>query len=228
MLEQLKLETKRIMDRVNEMSLRERGIIFVTLLVVLYFFAHQLLFAPLLGEQKLLQSQLQAKRVQIQAIESQIQAVATDGQSGSGSKQARAEALEVELQSLGKNLAAATSGLVSPKEMARVIEQMLIKNRNLRLVRAENIPPEPLVGDAPPAQSTPPAARGTNLVIYKHGTRVELEGNYMEIVKYLRALEGLPWKVFWGQVNLKSEKYPVSRLTLVVYTLSTHEGWIAI
>ena len=216
------------MDRVNDMSLRERGMIFVTLLIVLYVFAHHLLFAPLLEEQKLLQSQLQGKRTQMQGIEAQIQAVATEGQGASGAKHAQIQALEERLSSADKDLAKTTSGLVSPKEMTRVVEELLARNRNLRLIRVENLPPVPLMDEAQPAQSNAAAARAPDAVIYKHGARVEMEGSYLEILNYLRALERLPWKFFWGQVNLKSEKYPVSRLTLVLYTLSTREGWIAI
>ena len=228
MIKQLKTDAKRLMDRVNEMSLRERGMIFVTLLVVLYVFAHHVLFAPLFEEQKLLQSQLQAKRTQMQGIEAQIQAVATEGQGGSDAKHAQIQALEDRLSSADKDLTKTTSGLVSPKEMARVVEELLARNRNLRLIRVENLPPVPLIDQAQAAQSQSAPARAPDTVIYKHGARVEMEGSYFEILNYLRALERLPWKFFWGQVSLKAEKYPVSRLTLVVYTLSTREGWIAI
>ena len=65
-------------------------------------------------------------------------------------------------------------------------------------------------------------------MVYKHGMRVELRGGYMDILRYLKSLEALPWKVFWGQAVLKTEKYPDSRLDLLIYTLSTHEGWIGL
>jgi MSHA biogenesis protein MshJ len=58
--------------------------------------------------------------------------------------------------------------------------------------------------------------------------RIELKGSYLDILGYLHALEALPWKVFWGQATLQTEKYPVSHITLLIYTLSTREGWIAL
>nr|NIO43188.1 hypothetical protein [Burkholderiales bacterium] len=53
-------------------------------------------------------------------------------------------------------------------------------------------------------------------------------GRYLDIVDYLKTLEALPWKMFWGEAKLETEKYPRSRFTLVVYTLSLREGWIGV
>jgi len=64
--------------------------------------------------------------------------------------------------------------------------------------------------------------------MYKHGLRIQLSGQYPDILRYLGALEALPWKVFWGEVQLQTEKYPVSRVTLVIYTLSLDEAWIGV
>ncbi|OGI42866.1 MAG: hypothetical protein A2150_02140 [Candidatus Muproteobacteria bacterium RBG_16_64_11] len=63
---------------------------------------------------------------------------------------------------------------------------------------------------------------------YRHGMRIELKGGYLDMLAYLREVENLPWKMFWGQVTLQVEQYPVSRLVLHVYTLSTQESWIGI
>ena len=57
---------------------------------------------------------------------------------------------------------------------------------------------------------------------------IEVKGGYLDVMRYLKSLEGLPWKVFWGKVTLKAEKYPDSRVNLLIYTLSTHEAWIGL
>jgi MSHA biogenesis protein MshJ len=58
--------------------------------------------------------------------------------------------------------------------------------------------------------------------------RIELKGQYLDIVRYLRALESMPAKVFWGEVQFESEKYPVSRITLVIYTISLNKAWLEV
>jgi MSHA biogenesis protein MshJ len=114
-----------------------------------------------------------------------------------------------------------TAGLVPPKEMARLIEQMLLKNRGLQVMKVESIPATALLegGNANGIAGT---------MVYKHGMQIELKGGYLDILRYLKSLEALPWKVFWGKVTLKTEKYPDSRVSLLIYTLSTHEAWIGL
>lgn len=105
-----------------------------------------------------------------------------------------------------------------------MVEQMLLKNRRLEIIRVESLPPEPL------QQMTGATAgdKSGGLTAYRHGMRVELRGNYLDILVYLKELEALPWKMFWGQLNLKVEKYPMSHVTLRIYTLSTRPGWLAL
>jgi MSHA biogenesis protein MshJ len=57
---------------------------------------------------------------------------------------------------------------------------------------------------------------------------IEIKGGYLDILRYLKSLEALPWKVFWGKVTLKTEKYPDSRASVLIYTLSTREAWIGL
>jgi len=182
------------------------------------------MFPPLNVEQTRLTKQLTDKRAQIQAFDAQIQAALTrsavDPDAGNRAKRVQ---LEAQLKALDKSLATVTARLVPPKEMARMVEQILLKNRRLEVVRIGSLTPEPLQQLASAA-----TGRGAGLTAYRQGMHIELRGNYLDILAYLRELEVLPWKMFWGQVSLKVEQYPVSYVTLRIYTLSTQPGWIAI
>lgn len=236
-MEDLKRRLKALAERIDALSLRERALVFVALLVVIYVFAVNLVFAPLNAEKERLEKALKDRRGEIQALEAQMQAILV-GQTAEAdpAKRARLSALQGQLAALEEALAGATSGLVAPKEMAQLVEKMLLKNRGLMLVRLENLPAAPLLegavqpGAAPPApgQRGLPAGQAGQAGLYKHGLRLELRGQYMDILNYLQELEALPWKVFWGQVTLETESYPVSRLNLLIYTLSTREGVIGL
>lgn len=224
MMDQLKQQFKQLMDRIDALALRERGLLFVGLLAILYFVAANLVFVPMNAEKTRLETQLKSKHNEIQALEAQITALATGDTPGAGSgKKEKLTALQERLRVLDETLGKVTSGLVSPKEMTRLVEQVLLKSKRLEIVKLESLPPAPLVGEGGGQVGTPPAG-----MVYKHGMRIELKGSYLDILNYLRALEGLPWKVFWGQATLQTEKYPVSHITLLIYTLSTREGWIAL
>jgi MSHA biogenesis protein MshJ len=220
-LDDMKKQFQGFANRVDAMSLRERALIFITLLVALYFLAVNVLFGPLNSEKDRLQQQVNQKRQEVQALESRIQSMATGGEEADSAKQRKIAALQENLKTMDTNLVRVTAGLVSPKEMARLIEQMLLKNRGLQVMKVESLPAMPLLEDAGNR-----FADGT--MIFKHGMQVEIKGGYMDILNYLKSLENLPWKVFWGKVTLKTEKYPNSRVHLVIYTLSTREAWIGL
>jgi MSHA biogenesis protein MshJ len=228
MMDQIKQRLKPLLDRIDALALRERGLLFVGVLAILYFVAANLVFVPMNAEKTRLETQLKSKHNEIRALEAQITAMATGDTPGAGSeKKEKLTALQERLRVLDETLGKVTSGLVSPKEMTRLVEQVLLKSKRLEIVKLESLPPAPLVG-AGQGGNSPAASEPAAGMVYKHGMRIELKGSYLDILSYLRALEGLPWKVFWGQATLQTEKYPVSHITLLIYTLSTREGWIAL
>ncbi len=231
-MDQLQALFKKYTSRINNLALRERGIIFFAILVVVYGVAANLLFPPLNVEQGRFKKQLTDKRAQIEAFEGQITAAlaksADDPDAGNRAKRTQ---MEAQLKALDESLAIVTARLVPPREMTRMVEQILLKNRRLEVVRIESLPPESLqqVGGVALPQAGAATGDGTDgLTAYRQGMRIELRGNYLDILSYLKELEALPWKVFWGQVSLKVEQYPTSHVALRIYTLSTQPGWIAI
>ncbi len=229
MIEQLRVQIRKLTDRMDEMALRERGLIFVALLVVIYVVATSFLFTPLQTEQATLKKRLQTAQSQTQKLETQLQVILKQS-AGDPDKvnRAKLEALQEKLGTIDASLAETTAGLVSPQEMTKLVEQILKKNRRLKLVKVENLPPAPLGAQAQEDAEEPPTAAKGDQAVYKHGMRIQLEGRYVDFVQYLEALEALPWKVFWGQAALETDDYPISKFTLVLYTLSLREGWIGV
>ena len=131
--------------------------------------------------------------------------------------------LKQEIATLDGRLAGATSGLIAPKEMAQVLEQLLVRTSRMTLRGLRTLPPESVI--APSAQATPgaPAAQ-----IYKHGVVLELEGTYLETLGFLQAVETLPWRFFWDHIDFTVEAHPQGRVKLTLYTLGLQEGWIGV
>ena len=221
MSEDLKTRFKGFTDRIDAMSLRERGLIFVTLLVALYFVAVNVLFGPANAEKDRLQKQVNQLREETRALEAQVQIIVGGGENDpEAAKRQKIASLQESLKTMDVTLSRVTAGLVPPKEMTKLVEQMLLKNRGLQVIKVESLPSTSLLEGA--------AGGSEGSMVYKHGMRIELKGNYLAILRYLKSLEGLEWKVFWGQVTLQTEKHPVSKVSLLIYTLSTHQGWIGL
>lgn len=209
-------------ERIDALTLRERGIMFVTLLVLLYFLASHFVFSPLQKQQQRLEKEIKMKYDQSAVINAQTQNIIHAGtREPDKENAARLKQLREQIAQVDPRLAGVSQSLVSPRDMARFVEKVLTRNPALQVIRLESLPPAEVESAA---AATPAAAKG----VYKHGMRIEVRGRYTDIVKYLRALESMPWKVFWGQVTLETEDYPLSRVTLVIYTLSVYQSWIGI
>src|SRR5204863_9894079 len=178
---------------------------------------------PLRAEHSRVEAALKAKNEQVQSTHLQLQTlIGAPEQSPDTQRRNNIATLEKELTTLDQQLDQMTGGgLVSPQQMAKLLEQMLARSHGLELVRIESLPRALAVDEGTNKNAKTPGA-----VVYKHGVRIEVRGRYFDIVNYLKTLEALPWKVYWGQVALEAEQYPTSKLTLVVYTLSRHTGWI--
>lgn len=92
------------------------------------------------------------------------------------------------------------------------------------------VAPVPAAAPAPPAPA--PAAPAASIVpkpgslLYRHGVEITVRGNYLDMIDYMTALEGMPTQLFWGGAKLEVEDYPTSRLTLTMYTLSLDPKWL--
>lgn len=222
MKEQLLASWQTYRDRIDALSLRERALIFAVVLGGIFAVANAL-FSPLFGQQTRLQKELAAMRAQTLAVQAQTEQMVAERANPDGINQRRLIELQHQLQKAGGAGEGSARGVVSPREMARLVQQMLAKDRSVLVVSVENVAPVSLTGE------TALAASGVSQpVIYKHGIRIELQGQYLELMRYLRALEALPWKVFWGEVQLHSDTHPVLRATVVIYTLSLDRAWIGV
>lgn len=223
-LDNLKTRLQGLADRIDAMLLRERALVFITVLVAIYFIAVNLLFGPVNVEKDRLQKQINQAREETRKMNVEIQSLLGSGVNDpQAAKRQKIAALQEGLRQMDMSLSNVTAGLVPPKEMTRLVEQMLLKNRGLQVIKVESLPATPLLEDSDTTKTQTP---GT--MVYKHGLRIEVKGGYLDILRYLKSLEGMPWKVFWGQATLKTDKYPDSRLDLLIYTLSTQEGWIGL
>jgi MSHA biogenesis protein MshJ len=115
--------------------------------------------------------------------------------------------------------------------MGALLEQVLNQNGRLQLVALETLAATPLL-DTPalkPANTAAPSgANGQERQVYKHGVRLTVRGSYADLVQYLTALEKLPTQMFWGSAKMSVQQYPVTEMTLILYTLSLDTVWLQV
>ena len=72
------------------------------------------------------------------------------------------------------------------------------------------------------------AAESQAPTLYRHGVQLTVEGSFADLLTYVQALEAMPQRMLWGDVNFKVEQYPRAALTLQLYTISRDRHWLEI
>jgi MSHA biogenesis protein MshJ len=106
-----------------------------------------------------------------------------------------------------------------------LLEQVLKNDEKLQLVELKTLPISLLVE---PTGGQAQVNGSRTQQIYKHGVEITVRGNYLDLLRYLTALEKLPARMFWGEVSLSVAQHPEAVLTLTVYTLSLDKTWLTI
>ncbi|HET9679996.1 MAG TPA: hypothetical protein VFP95_05480 [Gammaproteobacteria bacterium] len=210
----LRSRSQALANRIDSMSLRERGIIMLMLLVILLVLWFEVFMAPLDQQRATLNQAVEQTRQRIDALNTSITQLVSD--STGQELKARKQRLQAELARINDELNTRSASLVAPAEMARLLEDMLNKTPGLTLVEMRNLPPEPLF----------PEELGSS--VYRHGLAITVEGSYLDTLAYVQSLENLPWEFYWKRLALETQDYPQNRTTIVVYTLSLEEGLLGV
>ncbi len=224
---------KEWQDKVDELSLRERCAIFFCTLFVLYFVWDLFLMQPLQVMEKRVVSQLKQKQAEQFAVNAQIQKFNFSKKNDPDIADREVlKALKIELSETELQVKESTQQLISPKEMAVMLESVLLKVKGLELQHIKGMGGKPIVevkavtkegGDD--VKNAPTSAVDN---AYKHGLKIVFEGDYLSTLEYIQELENLGWGFFWESLELNVKEYPNSIVSITVFTLSLDKNWIGV
>ena len=220
-----------VRGKIDGMSLRERAVIFLAAAFVVVASVNAVLLNPLLVKQTALSAQLVQKQEKMKELQAQLQAHSQARRDDQYSPlRTRLAQLKQRLQEQDGYLQSHRDRLVEPDKMAGLLEQVLNKNDKLQLVELKTLPASLLVEKPQAAASQSPAADSSagQKQVFKHGIQITVRGGYLDMLRYLAALEKMPVQMFWGEVSLSVEKYPDAMLTLTLYTLSLDKTWLTV
>ena len=204
---------------IDALTLRERLMLFVGLLVVMGGLWEALLAGPLEAREQRASARIAATGSRVAELDAAMELAAQGIGGGMSGHVERRRSLEQQIEAAEETVRLFTSDLVDPGEMRHVLEQLIARQRGLTLVRAQNLEVRPLL-ESETAASGP--------MLYRHGLRLELEGSYLDCLEYLEAVEALPWRLYWGSFGLSATGYPQNAIVIELYTLSLDEDWIGV
>jgi len=215
----MKLWLRDLLERVDSLSLRERVLVLLALLASIGILWDALLMRPLERSRARLEPEVAGLRTELDRLNSSIETLAQQASAGPDREvQAQVQQAQTGVADLDRQLGGLTQGLIKPEEMVEVLRQVLARTAPLKLERLNTLPAEPLAA----------IAQGEIPPMYRHGVQFELVGSYGEVLAFLRALEKLPWRFYWQDLELAVEEHPRLRVKLSAYTLGEEEAWIGV
>lgn len=232
---QMNDQIKAISQKIDGLSLRERLMILVGVLVMLFVVWDNFLWQPMNAKQKNLQSQITADEQQLKLLKIQVSGITTQAEIDPNTDlKLQLANSKKSLKQLRTQVQKATADLVAPQRMAQLLESALRKHGTLELIELRTLGPAPLLGkseeEVKSGQSKTESSRSNkeSLNLYRHGFILEFEGDYFAVLKYLKTLETLDTAFFWDAVEYEVLEYPSARIRMRLHTLSLSEGWIGV
>lgn len=205
-------------ERFDEMSAREKVLIALCGLVTVVMLLFTLVLEPKLNEVTSNDKQLRNLKQTNQQTEIEILRIQAQLKKDPNAEIDQAiSQLLTESQHLSMQLSEIIEHLITPSQMASLLESVLEQQSGIHLLSLQTLPAEPITEDKEASQYSG---------YYVHPVRMELTGDYFSIANYLTKLESLPASYYWRGFSYKVEDYPKAKLVLEVYTLGSREEFI--
>lgn len=154
------------------------------------------------------------------------------------------EVLTVKLNELEHAIDFTTKRFVSPTQMSQFINDVVKKSNTLSLVSMKTTIPTSIIIKtekkvkvdvaSPPKRSNrnKPVAEKIETIaedkIFKHNVKFTFYGKYADIANFIQKVEEMEWGVYWQSLELHSEKFPYSTVSIELYTLSLEKNWLTL
>lgn len=223
----MKQQWAKLAGRFDALQPRERLMVFVAGVTIIAGLGFVLAIDGALAKHKILAVNAEKQRTdlaQLQRQNTELSRLLTQDPDAEGRK--RIDELQHRLGGYDNELRGVQQGLVPPKQMVKMLEDMLDRDSRVRLVKLHTLPVAALVEPAGGAAGKTPVS-AKNLV-YKHGIELTVEGSYLDLLEYQSRLEKLPWHMFFARASVNSVDYPKVLMTITLYTLSLEEAWLVV
>jgi len=224
-------------EKYEDLSLREQVMLVAVVVAVIGFSWVQFLSEPMYLATKQTSTELSAQLQTVEKLRGQYQSL--DARRASDPHRDLKDRIVLIDQSLAKvdqRLAEKFHGLIEPRQMAEVLESVLKKHSELKLLSVRSLASVQLIqpkenlqeGDQITVSALDDDAEQARVEVFRHGLQIEFEGNYLATLNYLKTLEALDWEFYWDAVQLDVTDYPKSRVIITVHTLSLRDSWIGV
>jgi MSHA biogenesis protein MshJ len=229
MFESLKLDALiKLQEKIDARIIRERALIFLTALAFVFMLWNFVVQSSIDKHTQETRTQLDLLATQRTAMQTQI-AAATQSLLNDPDKQKKAQItqLQTDIGGLENQLQRVSQNLIKADQLPQALQEVLEKTSQLTLLEVKTLPAKELQFVAVTAENNAqpaPVSEKTSAGVFQHVVELRVSGSYSQVVQLLVALERLPWRFYWQDLNYSVDQYPNAEVILRVYTLSSEEG----
>ena len=212
----------KALKKIDQLSLRERVLILVTSLVVVYIVWDSLVFSWINGIKRQLAGDASQLQQRISALQGQITQVSSSLSLDPVIRlKEKIRKSKEENQELQDKLVTMTAQLIPPKAMTSLLQSML-DSKSLKIIKVENLTPMPVLNNSVKTEGEEEEAdqEAATMQVYQHGIEVVLSGTFFQILKFLQEAEKMSWKILWEELEFTVVEYPAATIRIVFKTLS--------
>jgi len=209
-------------EKWNQLSVREKIILMILIPVVMYAMVQIFVANPIDMQIKNVEAKIQKNSKNVSQILKQIQTTQNLLEQHSIIKlEKQQKNIKLKVIQQENEMKQLLEQLVPPQIMAKVIEKMLRKRGNLKLLSLANMEAIPLNQNEAKKEN-----KNQESIVYQHPLRIEFSGKYFDVISYLKDLENSDYGFYWDAINYQVIKYPQAKITLQLSTLGTTLQWM--
>jgi MSHA biogenesis protein MshJ len=201
------------------LSQRERFILIGAAAVIAVLLAELASWGP--GRERLeaATTQLSSLKTQQSSLENELgQLDQSEALDPDAAARRQLDRLDAEIAGVDEKLRLNTLQILTPDQARSVLRDVIDNIQGIRFLGIRTEPPVTLVNTAPEDLPT----------LFRHGLVIDLEGEYLSMLDYTRALEALPWSFYWLGLEVDAYEPGPRRFRLHLYTVSLRKEWIGV
>ena len=213
--------------KIDQLSIRERVLVLITSLSVLFLFWQLLIFDQINYLKDKISSNASKMQQQISNLQGQISQVSTTLSLDPVVRlEEQIKKLYKENEELKSKLLGMKEKLISPAQMMLILKNIL-DNKNLEVISLKNLPSMPVLTNLEDKdQEEESGGSKLTLKVYNHGLEIVLNGSFFQVRDFLLEAEELPYKLLWEELEFAVTEYPIARVKIIIRALSVNTGLI--
>lgn len=208
---------QKIEDRINALALRERALLLLAALAVVFFLVDTLMLRPLDQRRQESRRLLDQTSDRVALLSSSVEQLASQQRTDPNAALiAERSSLQQRIQTISSDLRQLDTGLLEPGEMLALLHHLLADRADLTLLSLDKMPTEPL---------DPESTVGS---IFVHRFSIVFESSFSGLLDYVRVIETMPRGLYWESLKLSVPEWPTNRAEVVLYMLALDEDWLGV